>query len=131
MTISRNAQTRETQRGLTLIETLVAMAILGLVVTAILALISQSARFMSSSENRVAAGILADNLMVEAMANAAPLERGDAEEPATFVGAEWMTKQTVTDTGVDGLIRIDIVVRRADSAQVLARATTLKAERTP
>ena len=129
MTISRNVQTLKTQRGLTLIETLVAMAILGLVVTAILALISQSARFMSSSEDRVAAGILADNLMVEAMANAAPLERGDAEEPATFVGAEWMTKQTVTDTGVDGLIRIDIVVRRADSAQVLARATTLKAEK--
>ncbi|MEQ8178894.1 MAG: type II secretion system minor pseudopilin GspI [Amphiplicatus sp.] len=126
MTISR-----KTQRGLTLIETLVAMAILGLVVTAILALISQSARFMSSSEDRIAAGILADNLMVEAMANAAPLERGEAEEPATFVGAEWMTKQTVTDTGVDGLIRIDIVVRRADSAQVLATATTLKAEKAP
>jgi len=122
---------RKTQRGLTLIETLVAMAILGLVVTAILALISQSARFMSSSEDRVAAGILADNLMVEAMANAAPLERGEAEEPATFVGAEWMTKQTVTDTGVDGLIRIDIVVRRANSAQVLATATTLKAEKAP
>ena len=126
MTISR-----KTQRGLTLIETLVAMAILGLVVTAILALISQSARFMSSSEDRVVAGILADNLMVEAMANAAALERGEAEEPATFVGAEWMTKQTVTDTGVDGLIRIDIVVRRADSAQVLATATTLKAEKAP
>ena len=128
MTISRNAQTRKTQRGLTLIETLVAMAILGLVVTAILALISQSARFMSASEDRVAAGILADNLMVEAMANAAPLERGDAEEPTSFVGAEWITKQTVTDTGVDGLVRIDIAVRRADSAQVLATATTLKAE---
>lgn len=126
MTTSCNAQ-----RGLTLIETLVAMAILGLVVTAILALISQSARFMSSSEDRVIAGILADNMMVEAMANAAPLERGDTEAPETFAGAEWAAKQTVTETGVDGVVRIDIAISRAGGAQVLARATTLKAEQTP
>lgn len=119
----------ESQRGLTLIETLVAMAILSLVVTAILGLIGQSSRFMSTSEDRVIAGVLVDNLMVETMAGAAPLERGEAESEIEFAGANWIARQTVNEIGVDGLVRVDLAVRRADSAQVLAAATTLKRER--
>lgn len=116
------------QRGLTLVETLVAMAVLGLVVAAIMALIAQSARFVSSSQDRLLAGIVADNMMVEAMAEAAPLERGALEAQADYAGLRWIARQTVTETGVDGLVRIDIAVRGADTPQTLAAVTTLKRE---
>lgn len=119
---------RSRARGFTLIETLVALAILGAVVTAVLALISQSARFVATSEDRLLAGVLADNLMVDALAGAAPLERNETEAEVEFAGSLWATRQLIVETGLAGVVRIDVSVRRAGSQQTLAAATSLKKE---
>ena len=118
----------DADRGFTLVETLVALAVLGAVVTAVLALVAQSARFVATAEDRMLASMVVDNEMVEALAVSAPLERNRSEKETTFAGAAWTVTREVAETGVGTVVRIDISVRRAGGAQALASATTLKAE---
>lgn len=116
------------QRGMTLVEVLVALAIMGAVAAAILGLIAQNTRFMASVETQTVADMLADKEMVEAMARRAPLERGVTESDSEFGGRRFHVKRTVTETGVENLVRIDLVIADASGRQVLASATTIKSE---
>ena len=117
------------QRGMTLIEVLVALAILGLVASGVLVMTGQSARFIASSEEKMLAQIVADNVMVEAMAQVRPLNEGEETIELALAGRDWQVLRKVTDTGLEGVIRIDLSVSRKDERQQLARATTLKALR--
>lgn len=120
---------RNTQSGLTLVEVLVALAILGLVVASIMALIGQNTRFLSTAEERMVASILADNEMTELLARPEKLEFGDMARHTEFGGRAWIVEHHVFDTGIQGLVRIEIDVREKVRGQVAASATTLKAER--
>lgn len=122
---ARNAPRR--QRGMTLVEVLVALLILGMVAGAVLALIGQNTRFVAGAEDQMLAGILADNLMVEALGQEGPLERGVAQAERDFGGRRWLATTTVVETGAGGLVRVEIAVRAA-SGQTLAEAITLKAD---
>jgi general secretion pathway protein I len=115
-------------RGLTLVEVLVALAVLGLVAASIVGLIGQNARFIANAEERMLAGVVADNAMVEALGRLAPLERGDGEAETEAAGRLWRVTTRVAETPVEGVVRIDVAVRAGASPQVLARASTLKAE---
>lgn len=114
------------QAGLTLIETLVALAIMGLVTGAILALVGQNTRFASSAENRAYAGILADNLMVEALAKQSPIEVGIQTGARELAGRDWEFEVEITETPLPGAILINVVVSPAGSEQVLARASSIR-----
>ncbi|MEL7487568.1 MAG: type II secretion system minor pseudopilin GspI [Pseudomonadota bacterium] len=114
------------QRGFTLIEVLVALAILALVAGGVLSMISQTTRFIAAAEDQLAASVVADNVMVERLVREQPLEEGEETIELVFAGRNWVYTRTITDTGASGLFRIDIAVRRADSPQILARATTLR-----
>ncbi len=116
---------RGPRRGFTLIEVLVALVVLGAIASAAIALIGQNTRFVSSAEARLLASIVADNAMVEAL-SLPLLERGDSEAEAELGGERWTYVRTVADPGVEGLLRIEIAVRRAATAQTLARVTTLR-----
>ena len=116
------------QRGMTLVEVLVALAILGFVAAAVLSLISQNTRFVAAAEERMIASMLADNLMVEALATATRLEQGVSDGQTEFGGRSWTYSQTVTEIGVTRLVRVDIIVRDSAGRQSLASATTLKRE---
>lgn len=113
------------RRGFTLIEVLVALVILGAVASAAIALISQNTRYVSSAEDRVIASIAADNAMVEAL-SLALVEIGATEKEVNFAGARWAVTRNIAESGVDGVLRVDVSVRRAGAAQTLARATTLR-----
>ncbi|MBB5518756.1 type II secretion system minor pseudopilin GspI [Amphiplicatus metriothermophilus] len=119
----------DSQKGFTLIEALVALVALGLVVGGALALIAQNARFIAAAEDRLVAQALADNLMVEALAASAPLEREVTSGETSFAGRDLRWRRVVVETGVDDVVRIDIDVRRRKVGQTLAAATSLKRER--
>lgn len=114
------------QRGVTLIETLVALAIMGLVTTSVLVLIGQNTRFMAAAQDRTYASIAADNLMVEALAKSGVIEVGETLGEIEFASREWRYRQTITETGVSDLLRIDIQILDGDQEQVIASATTLR-----
>jgi general secretion pathway protein I len=113
---------------MTLVEVLVALAIMAAVAAAILALISQNTRFVAAAEDKLIAGMAADREIVEALAGSGPFERGAEELEREFAGRRFRVTRTVTELGVEKLLRIDIVVRDAAGRQALASATTIRAE---
>jgi general secretion pathway protein I len=126
--LSSNASGAERERGMTLVEVLVALAVLGVVAGAILALIGQNTRFIADAEEQALAGALADNLMIEALGRTTPLERGASEADHVFGRRAFRATTTIAETGSERLIRIDIAIAAAGSSQTLVRATTIKAE---
>lgn len=117
---------RRSQRGLTLVETLVAMAILAGVTIAAFALLSQGANFAASERDRLAASILADNLMVEEFLKVTPPDIGEDTGAVEFGGRLFEWSRIVSDSGED-LRRIQLTVRLQGSPQTLARIDTLRA----
>ena len=119
---------RNRQKGLTLVEVLVALAILGAVAGSVLTLISQNARFIAAAETRMMAGILLDNKMVEALGRISKLDFVKEEEKAHFANRDWLVERAVTKTQTEGLVRIDIKVLDPATGRVEASAVTLKAQ---
>lgn len=122
--LDRRRRARD-QRGLTLVETLVAMAILAAVAISAFALLSQGANFAANERDRLAASIVADNLMVEELLRAAAPNLGEQSGEIEFAGRafEW---STVVSDGGDELRRILLTVRLKGSPQTLARVESVK-----
>lgn len=116
------------ERGMTLVEVMVALVILALVATGVLSLVGQNARFIVSAEERLAASILADNILVERLATTDPLEEGEETFEQQYAGRDWRCREVVTDIEGAGLVRIDLFVSAKASEQVLATVSTLKAK---
>lgn len=114
------------QRGVSLVETLVALGVMGFVIASLLALIGQNTRFISSIEDRNLGMIAADNLMVEAMILSEAKELGTVEGETIVAGDALRYFRTTTETGVDDVIRIDITISPMDSDQIIARATSMR-----
>ena len=111
--------------GMTLVEVLVAFAVLAGVMTSVLALAGQNARFMASAEDRLAAGFLADNLMVEALATQRRIATGSTDEAIEYAGRRFEYARTV-QTVNDDVLQIEFDVRREGEGQTLARVSALK-----
>jgi general secretion pathway protein I len=117
--------TQAGQRGLTLVETLVAMAILAAVAISAFALLSQGANFAANERDRLAASIVADNLMVEELLRAAPPDIGEESGEIEFAGRVFEWRQVVSDGG-DELRRILLTVNLKGVSQTLARVDSMK-----
>ena len=113
------------QLGLTLVETLVALAVMGLVAASVLTLIGQNTRFASDARERMYAEIALDNIMVETLALSDTLSDQDTGE-ISVAGRNFTWTRTITQTGIGGVRRIDVSVNAPGGAQTLARATTLR-----
>ncbi len=114
------------QRGITLVETLVALAIMGLTTAATLSLIGQNTRYIADAEDRAFASIAVDNLMVESLALSS-IELGDETGPVTVGDRTWTFTRRIEESPVDGLLVVEIDIAR-DSGQVVASATSLRRE---
>lgn len=114
------------QCGMTLVETLVALVILAGVAIAAYAMVAQSTRFAAAEQERLVAGIVADNQAIEALIRPAPPDQGEETEIIETAGRKWSVKRAVSEAG-EGLLRIEISVMRDTDAQVLARVDALRA----
>ncbi len=113
------------QRGLTLVETLVALAILAGVVLAAYSMIAQSARFAAIEQERLIAGIVADNQTTQTLLSAAPPSQGEEVTEIEAAGRKWTVTRVVTEASED-LLRVDIAVRGDGGVQILARVKSLR-----
>lgn len=113
-------------RGFSLIELLVALAVFALAVLALLNLAGESTRTAVLLEERVLAGVVAENRAVESMIE--PLERIAAEPAGTESAGDlqWQWSRSVQATEEPGIVRIDIRVQAQGRDQALAVLSVLR-----
>ena len=109
---------RKGQAGFTLIETLVALAVLAVSAVAILGAAQAQVARIGALEARAAALWAAQNHLAEIGLGLAP-----AAEPPAMLGYRFRMEVTETATADPDLTRLDIAATDIDSGQTLARLT--------
>jgi general secretion pathway protein I len=96
--------------GFTLVEVMVALAISSLGLAAVAASVSQMIDAATSMQQRTYADWIAHNKITEMrLANVVP-EISSSSGEVLFAGAEWAWRATVSETGVENLVRVDVAV---------------------
>ncbi|WP_428409171.1 type II secretion system minor pseudopilin GspI [Hyphococcus sp.] len=120
------AKARNSQKGVTLVETLVALAVMGLIIGALLVLMGQNSRFAASMRERTMASIAADNLMVEALVLRDAVEIGETEGEVTVGGETYRYRRAIIETGVENIVRVEIDVLSPTANQRLGHAVSMR-----
>ncbi|MFN9251573.1 MAG: type II secretion system minor pseudopilin GspI [Brevundimonas sp.] len=121
MTRSRS---RDPRAGFSLLETLVAFAVFALAALALINLAGENTRAATHVETRVLSGIVADNIVVQALTLPNPPAFGEAEGETVMGDRTGRWVQTVATTPDAGMVRIE--VRVFDGAQETARLTAFR-----
>lgn len=106
--------------GFSLIESMVALAVLSLAVMALLNLVGENSRAANSAELKFFATIVAENVLVETVARKDAASYGRQEGNASSGGRSWAWTRTIEPGPVSGLYRVSVSVRHEGSRQVLA-----------
>lgn len=113
-------------RGFSLVELLVALAVFGLAVLGLMHMAAEGTRATMLVEERVFAGVVADNQAVEAtLAPVASLSSPAAGESEAG-DRDWSWRRTTRATEQPGVVRVDITVAAPGSAQVVAERSLLR-----
>lgn len=113
------------QRGLTLVETLVALAILSAVALSSYAVLSQATRFMAREQERALAGVIADNILIDALARQAAPDRGVEEGEQELAGRRFLWRRTVTEAGED-YVNVEVTIALPPAEQTIARVAAIR-----
>jgi type II secretion system protein I len=103
------------QRAFTLIEVLVALAIVAIGMAAVLESISSSADSAVYLRDKTLAEWIALNQLSQARLNAQPPALGTTDGELDYAGRHWRWRQDVSDGGFPGILRIDVSVQQADT----------------
>jgi general secretion pathway protein I len=101
-------------RGFTLIEVLVALAIVAIGMAAVLGALTSSADTVSYLRDKTFAQWVALNQIANLRLSGQPPPAGNSDGDTDFAGRSWHWRQEVTATEVPGVMRIDVKVRPAD-----------------
>lgn len=114
---------RTCSKGFTLVEVMVALAIVAFSLTAIAASMNQMIDAANSMRERTYASWIAQNKITELrMANAAP-EASTSSGEVTYANSDWEWRAVVAETGVEDFYRIDVSVSHAGSEYVVRTVT--------
>ncbi len=102
-------------RGFTLIEVLVALAIVAIGMGALLATLSSSADTVSYLRDKTFAEWVALNHIAELRLKGQIPAKGKTDGDVDFANGHWHWQQEVLDTSVKGIERIDVSVRPVDA----------------
>jgi general secretion pathway protein I len=98
------------QSGFTLVEVMVALSIAALGLAAVTASVSQMVDAATSMQERSYANWIALNKIAELrLANVVP-EVSSTSGQIEYAGIEWQWRATISETGVENLFRVDVVV---------------------
>ena len=104
--------------GFTLIEVMVALTIAALALAAATAAVSQMVDGARGMQERTYASWIAQNRIAELrLANVVP-ELSSTTSELTYAGQEWILDTEISETGVENLFRVDVVVSLAGSDEV-------------
>lgn len=112
-------------RGFTLIEVMVALAVFGLAALALVRLEAATIRGAGAADATTIAQIVARNVAVTAMTDAAPPAIGLAEGQEANGGRIWRWTREVRAIGDGDVLRIDAAVSD-ERGQVLGRLTMIR-----
>jgi len=122
---------KRTQRGFTLVEVMVALAIIALSLTAVAAKMSRMIDTSNSMAERTYASWIAQNKITEMrLANVIPevtTTRGEVD----YANRTWRWRADVSETGIENLYRVDIEVLDADSEALIRKVTGFIGEPVP
>jgi general secretion pathway protein I len=101
-------------RGFTLIEVLVALAIVAIGMAAVLGTISSSATTIGYMRDKTFANWVALNQIATLRISGQQTPPGNSTGELDFAGRKWHYRQEVTQTQIPGMVRIDVKIRPAD-----------------
>jgi general secretion pathway protein I len=110
-------------RGFTLIEVLVALAIAAIGLASVLSVVGNSARNASYLRDKIYASWIASNHIAEVRLGGFMPSVDKTNGDVQFANQKWTWEQTVTQTDVPNMRRIDVAVRLADAAEGSSLAT--------
>lgn len=117
--MSKRRNQKNQQSGFTLIEVLVAMAVMSTAIASALIMMSQHVRTASDLEQRMLAGIVAENVLIEALTDGGQLEVATTKGQVSLGGREWAWSQVIAEAGFPDLYQVRVEVRLVDSEQIL------------
>ncbi len=112
------------QSGFTLLEMLVALAVLSIAALALVRLDAFTVRSSVDLDMRMVARIVAANAAADALTDPVPPTIGSARSTVTNGGIVWTVNQQVTPTADPSVLRIEIRVTAPDGTP--ARLTTVR-----
>ena len=101
-------------RGFTLIEVLVALAIVAIGMAAVLGALTSSANTLAYLRDKTFAQWVALNQIATLRLSGQMTPTGNSDGDTDFAGRSWHWRQEVVATEVPGVVRIDVRVRPAD-----------------
>ena len=104
-----------TARGFTLIEVLVALAIVAIGMAAVLEALTSSANTAMYLQDKTFAEWVALNRMETVRLSGTIPATGTSNDKVDYAGRRWAWQQKVTTTQIPGMVQIEIDVRPADS----------------
>ena len=105
---------RARPRGFTLIEVLVALAIVVIGMATIMGALSSSANSVSYLRDRTFAQWVALNQIANVRLSGQQPQTGDSDGDTDYAGRSWHWRQVVAATEIPGVVRIDVSVRPAE-----------------
>ncbi len=116
------------QSGFTLVEVLAALAVFSIAAIGLSHSAGETTRGASHVEARFLASIVADNQLVEAITDPAPLPPGAATGTVLQLGRTFNWTRLVAPTNRADVVSVTITVEDPETLQVLARLESLKRE---
>ncbi len=113
-------------RGFTLVEVLVALGVLSIAVLALLNVQGVSASLSSAVRDRLFAEIIAENLLVEAVAAPVELPLGETNGETEIAGQAWVWSRAVSATSDRDIKRVDVAVRIAPGESALIAVSAFR-----
>ena len=105
-------------RGFTLIEVLVALAIVAIGMAAVLGTLTSSASTVLFLRDKTLAQWVALNHIAEQRLQNTPGQVpsvGNSDGDVDYAGSKWHWRQEIVATSIQGMVRLDVMVRPADS----------------
>ncbi|MGH8303063.1 MAG: type II secretion system minor pseudopilin GspI, partial [Steroidobacteraceae bacterium] len=102
-------------RGFTLIEVLVALAIVAIGMSAVLEALTSSANTAIYLQDKTFAQWVALNRIETVRLSGTVPSAGTSNDDTDYAGRSWEWRQKVTSTRIPGMVQVDIDVRPADS----------------